>query len=297
MSWRHLLLGVLGLTVSASPGFSAERPSTEVTILDQAPEIDGVISDGEWPGVAVLDRQFIQFQPEVGQPSPFRTTVRIAQTGSALYVAIEGYDPDPDRLAAAITRRDGSMDDDDSVAVMLDTFSDQRTAYVFSTNALATQWDARLADNGRTVDKLWDSEWRCAATRHDDRWIAEFEIPFEVLRFRSGEDQQWGLSFFRTIPRRLETSLWSGPTESVWRVSSFGTLTGLELTSRAKKTWLAIPYGLAAVNDSGDTDFEIGGDFRWRPSSTIGIEPAEVFPYLCRLHITFELGIPSCSIA
>ena len=124
MSWRHLLLGVLGLTVSASPGFSAERPSTEVTILDQAPEIDGVISDGEWPGVAVLDRQFIQFQPEVGQPSPFRTTVRIAQTGSALYVAIEGYDPDPDRLAAAITRRDGSMDDDDSVAVMLDTFSD-----------------------------------------------------------------------------------------------------------------------------------------------------------------------------
>ena len=272
MSWRHLLLGVLGLTVSASPGFSAERPSTEVTILDQAPEIDGVISDGEWPGVAVLDRQFIQFQPEVGQPSPFRTTVRIAQTGSALYVAIEGYDPDPDRLAAAITRRDGSMDDDDSVAVMLDTFSDQRTAYVFSTNALATQWDARLADNGRTVDKLWDSEWRCAATRHDDRWIAEFEIPFEVLRFRSGEDQQWGLSFFRTIPRRLETSLWSGPTESVWRVSSFGTLTGLELTSRAKKTWLAIPYGLAAVNDSGDTDFEIGGDFRWRPSSTIGVD-------------------------
>jgi hypothetical protein len=58
----------------------------------------------------------------------------------------------------------------------------------------------------------------------------------------------------------------------VWRVASFGTLTGLELTSRAEKTWLAIPYGLAAVNASGDTDFEIGGDFRWRPSSTIGVD-------------------------
>ncbi len=263
---------ICAVLLTAVAGHASDRPSAAATPLEKAPEIDGVISDEEWRGVAILDQPFIQFEPEVGQPSPFRTTVRIAQTESALYVAIESYDPNPERLAAAVTRRDGSMNDDDSVAVMLDTFSDQRTAYVFNTNALATQWDARLADNGRTVDKLWDAQWRCAARRLDDRWIAEFEIPFEVLRFRSGEDQQWGLSFFRTVPRRLETSLWSGPTESVWRVASFGTLTGLELTSRAEKTWLAIPYGLAVVNDSGETDFEIGGDFRWRPSSTIGVD-------------------------
>ena len=269
---RRLLFLPLIVFLLFSVADAAERPSATITQLDVAPEIDGVISAEEWSLVPVIDQPFIQFEPEVGQPSPFRTTVRIAQTGSALYVAIEGYDPDPGRLAAAITRRDGSMNDDDSVAVMLDTFSDQRTAYVFSTNALATQWDARLADNGRTVDKLWDAEWRCASQRLDDRWIAEFEIPFEVLRYRSGEDQRWGLSFFRTVPRRLETSLWSGPTEDVWRVASFGSLTGLELRSRAEKTWLAIPYGLAVVNDSGDTDFEIGGDFRWRPSSTIGVD-------------------------
>lgn len=251
---------------------AADRPSTTITHIEASPEIDGVLAVDEWDLVPVLDRPFIQFEPEAGEPSPFRTIVRIAQTDAALFVAIESFDPEIHRLAAAITRRDGSMNDDDSVAVMLDTFSDRRTGYVFSTNALATQWDARLADNGRTVDKLWDSEWRCAASRHDDRWIAEFEIPLEVLRFRSGEDQQWGLSFFRTVPRRLETSLWSGPTESVWRVSSFGTLTGLDLTSRAAKTWLAIPYGLAAVNASGETDFEIGGDLRWRPSSTIGVD-------------------------
>jgi hypothetical protein len=143
----------------------AERPSLAVTFLDQAPKIDGVIGETEWVGVPVEERPLTQFEPDVGQPSSFRTTVRIAQTASALYVAIEAFDPQPERLASAITRRDGEMGRDDSVAVLLDTFSDQRTGYVFSTNVLATQWDARIADNGRTVDKLWDAEWRCAARR------------------------------------------------------------------------------------------------------------------------------------
>jgi len=267
----HCVTGCV-LIFAAITGHAQERPTTQITTLEQAPEIDGRISDDEWRGVPVLDTPFIQFEPETGQPSPFRTVVRIAQTETAIYVAIEAFDPNPERLAAAVTRRDGSMNGDDSVAVLLDTFSDRRTGYVFSTNALATQWDARIADNGRTVDKLWDSEWKCAAQRSGDRWTTEFEIPFAVLRFPSGEDRSWGLNFLRTVPRRLETSLWAGHTEDVWRVSSFGTLTSLQLQRSADKTWQAIPYGLAIVNDSGDTDFEVGGDFRWRPSSAIGVD-------------------------
>lgn len=234
--------------------------------------IDGVIGEGEWNGVAVLDRPFIQFAPDAGEPSPFRTTVRIAQTPAALFVAIEAFDSDPGQIASAVTRRDGDIGNDDSVGVLLDTFLDRRTGYAFVTNSLATQWDARLADNGRTVDELWDTEWRCAAQRHDRGWTAEFEIPFSVLRYRTGDDQRWGVSFLRTVPRRLETSLWAGPTEDDLRVSSFGTLTGLQLERRAAKTWEAIPYGLAVVDESGDTDFEVGGDFRWRPSTALGVD-------------------------
>ena len=258
--------------VTVSTVQAAERPIAAVTQLALAPEIDGVIGDGEWQGVPVGDRPFIQVVPEFGEPSPFRTVVRIAQTEDALYVAIEAFDLDPDRLSVAATSRDGAMDRDDSVAVMVDTFSDRRTGYVFRTNALATQWDARLADNGRTVDALWDAEWRCAAQRYDDRWTAEFEIPFVILRFRAGDNETWGLSFLRNLPRRLETSVWSGPSEAEWRVSSFGTLTGLQLQGSGGKTWLAIPYGLAGVNDEGETDFEVGGDFRWRPSSALGVD-------------------------
>ena len=250
-----------------------DRPSVAITHLEQPPVIDGVIDEAEWAGVAVLDEYFTQIEPEFGEPSPFRTVFRIAQTGSALYVAVDAYDPEIDRVSAAVTKRDGHLThNDDSITVMVDTFHDQRTAHAFGANVLATQWDASIANNGRTVDELWDAAWNCAASRHDDRWTIEFEIPFEILRFRKGSGQTWGLTLMRSVPRRLEKALWAGATESEWRVSSFGTLDGLDLTVRPQKTWMAIPYGLGVVDEDGNSDFEVGGDFRWRPSSSLSAD-------------------------
>ena len=267
-------LFVLLITAAAfaAVGAAAERPDIAITKLEETPVIDGVVGEAEWSGVAVVDEHFVQFTPEVGRPSPFRTVIRIAQTDSALYIAVESFDPDISRLAAAATNRDGGIDKDDSITVMLDTFSNQRTAYAFGANSLATQWDGSIADNGRTVDTLWDAAWACAASQSDDRWTLEFEIPFKILRFKRGTDRTWGLTFRRTVPRRLETALWSGPTESEWRVSSFGTLSDLVLTAGQEKTWQAIPYGLAMVDEDGNSDFEVGGDLRWRPSSSLGAD-------------------------
>jgi hypothetical protein len=257
------------VTVTAA---AADRPSVEIGMLESPPVIDGEIGDDEWAGAAIIDGYFVQIEPEFGQPSPFRTVVRIGQTEGSLYVAFSSYDPDTSRLAAAVTQRDGEMDTDDSVAVLLDTFSDQRTAYVFATNALATQWDGRIADNGRTLDELWDESWNCAARRLNDRWTAEFELPFGILRFPSEAGRVWGLNLIRTVPRRLETSLWSGPPESLWRVTAFGSLAGVVPPVRERKTWQAIPYAIATVEQGEGSDFEAGGDLRWRPSNSLAVD-------------------------
>ncbi|MCG6923723.1 MAG: carbohydrate binding family 9 domain-containing protein [Acidobacteria bacterium] len=273
MGGRTITAGLLaGMALTAATASAADAPSTTATLLPAPPVIDGDVTEVEWAGAAVVDGHFIQIEPEFGQPSPFRTVVRIGQTNAALYVAFESYDPDPDRLAAAVTRRDGDLGDDDAVGVVLDTFLDGRTAYGFATNPLATQWDARIADNGRTTDEVWDEAWACASRRHGDRWTTEFEIPFAILRFEPGEDRTWGLSLMRTVPRRLEVSLWSGPAEDPFRVSRFGTLTGLKLGSREEKSWQLIPYGLAAAEEGEKTDLEIGGDARWRPSSAVAVD-------------------------
>ena len=238
--------------------------------LSSAPVIDGVIED-EWAAISPIDGYFFQVQPEFGAASPYRTLVRIAQTETAIYVAFEAFDPDSARLAAAGTQRDGDLRADDSVAVLFDTFGDDRTAYLFRTNALATQQDGRIADNGRTVDLRWDAAWRSAASRQDDRWTAEIEIPFSVLRFAGDAEQTWGLNFIRTIPRRLETSVWSGPAETTSRVSAFGDLDGLNVPA-PEDPWQFIPYLIASYEDGLGEDFETGIDVRWRPSSRLGVD-------------------------
>lgn len=245
--------------------------SLQIVLLEVAPTIDGNIGASEWSGAAIVDQYFVQIEPEYGKPSPFRTVVRIGQTETALYVAFEAFDPEPSRLAAASTQRDEALDKDDSVAVLIDTFSDNRTAYLFRTNALATQQDGRIADNGRTVDLRWDAAWRSAATRHEDRWTVEFEIPFSILKYATDTDRSWGINFVRTVPRRLETSLWSGPAEVVFRVSGFGDLHGLKVP-KPDDPWQFIPYVLGSIEESEGTEFEVGADVRWRPSSRLGVD-------------------------
>ena len=254
------------------PNAAAQTTSTiAIAFIETAPEVDGNVELSEWSGAAVVDEYFVQIEPEFGSASPYRTVVRVAQTESALYIAFEAFDPDPGRVAAAVTERDGDLDDDDSVAVLFDTFGDGRTAYLFRTNALATQQDGRIADNGRTDDLRWDAAWRSAAMRHEDRWTAEFEIPFSVLRFASDSGQTWGVNFIRTVPRRLETALWSGPAETVFRVSTFGELRGLSVPE-PDDPWQWIPYVIGSYEDGVGSDFEAGIDIRWRPSTQLGVD-------------------------
>ena len=265
-------LAPLVLLGAAASGSETTKPVLTAARLAAAPVVDGDVAEAEWAGSAVFDGRFVQLEPERGQPSPFRTIVRVGQTERALHVAFESFDPDPARLAAAVTRRDEGIGGDDAVGILLDTFADGRTAYAFATNALGTQWDAREADNGRTEDVAWDAAWTCASRRLEDRWTAEFEIPFAILRYKPGEGRAWGLGLVRAVPRRLEAALWSWPAESVSQVSSFGTLAGLSLPSRDDKRWQAIPYGLAAAAEGEKPEFQVGGDLRLRPAAALGID-------------------------
>jgi len=254
-------LGAFGAEVSDIPG----------VVFPTAPVIDGVLDDEVWEAAATVEG-FVQFVPQFGAPSPFRTVVLVAYTSEALYVAFKCFDPNPGRIGAAVTSRDGDLRDDDSVTLLLDTNLDRRTAYYFATNLLGVQADGKVADNGRVDDDRWDGTWTCASTRTDEGWSVEFEIPFRILRFESGGDVSWGVNFRRRVPRRLETSLWSGPGESIWRVSEFGVLTSLDVAAQGLKKFTVIPYGLVVAEKGRGVDTKFGGDVRFRLSSDLSAD-------------------------
>jgi hypothetical protein len=257
---------ILALSSGLVSGFELQS-----VVLSSEPTIDGVIDEEVWSEAAVAEG-FIQIEPSFGEASPFPTTVRVGITDRALFVAFVLSDPEPDRIAGAVTTRDGNLDNDDSVGVLIDTFNDQHTGYFFRSNLLGTQEDGRIANNGRTVDRRWDAAWQCAANRTTDGWSVEFEIPFDILKYRAGGERVWGINFLRTVPRRLETSVWSGPGESQWRVSQFGAMVGLELPIRGAKRFQVIPYALAVVEEDWNTEFEAGGDLRYRITNNLGAD-------------------------
>jgi len=275
----------------------AEVRKTQAIKVSSPVKIDGNLSDEAWENIDPI-RGFIQFSPFHGEPSPLKTEVKIAHDDESIYFAFYCIDRDPENISASITKRDAEFKQDDTVIVMLDTFNDNRTCYVFATNLLGTQFDGKVADNGRSEDDSWDESWQSAARRVEDGWTAEIAIPFSILKYKSGEGRIWGLNIGRNYPRILETSFWVGPLEKENRVSQFGKLVDLDLQPKGKRLTI-MPYGLSQVQEDKKWEGKAGIDFRYPFTSNLGaditINPdfATVEADVEQINLTrFELRIP-----
>jgi hypothetical protein len=257
-SWcGPIVLSLCGLLGTISPAMA--QFTLQATRTAKPPVIDGEIAEGEWPDASVVS-DFVQFEPQRGQPSPFRTEALVLYDARHLYVAFRAWDPEP--LTAQLTQRDAPLDRDDAVGVFIDTFADRQTAYFFAVNVLGTQADARIADDGRTTDFNWDAAWRAAARRTPWGWTAEIAVPFTAIKYVAGENRRWGINFARSRRRSLELSHWAGPLDQPYRVSQFGQLTGLTLAPPEQRRQI-IPYGLSRLQESEPSQWDFGIDARY----------------------------------
>src|SRR5437588_12748607 len=94
-------------------------------------------------------------------------------------------------LRASQLRRDADLSSDDNVQLLIDSFDDRRSAFVFATNPNGALWDAQFSG----VDELnenWNGIWEVAVSRDRAGWTAEFRIPLLALRFHAGADPDSG---------------------------------------------------------------------------------------------------------
>ena len=222
----------LSLVQAQAREITAKRTQAEINI-------DGILLAPEWPP-AIFQSGFIQMEPDPGNPSRERTAVAVQYDDKTLYAAFRCRKSYPDPVVARETRRDQLKKQDDVVAVVLDTYGDFRSAFWFMSNALNSQVDMRISDDGQSLDTNWDAGWEVRTAVSDSGWTAEFAIPFESLRFDPSR-RIWGINFGRFIPKILETSYWAGETDDDFRVSKFGILRGLEF-SRTASMLHVIPY-------------------------------------------------------
>ncbi len=287
-------LKTLALLALAAPGAAGElgaaRAAGKIVV-------DGALGEEEWRG-ASLASGFTQFEPFRGEPAAETTEAYFLYDDEFVYFGFVCHDTVPSRIAAQLTRRDSDLSMDDSVMVVLDTFHDGRSAYFFATNLLGTQHDGRVADNGRVVDDNWDATWYTEAVRIDGGWSAEIAIPLVILRFTPGDGQVWGLNLGRTTRRLLETSFWTGPLEHRFRISQYGALTGLDL-STARRKYEVIPSALAQYQDGIEPGYQAGAELRYSPTprdwvnATVNPDFAIIEADQEEINLTrFELSLP-----
>ena len=206
--------------------------------------IDGTFDEAAW-GRAEVATGFTQFQPDEGAAATERTEARILYGESAIYVAMRAHDSDADGIAGQLTRRD-QQSHSDMLSVIIDSYFDRRTAFQFAVNPVGVKTDVYRFDD-LDEDQGWDAVWDVSTSRDASGWSAEFRIPYSQLRFRSAEDQTWGINFVRTIARRQEMASWAPVRQSDGGIVSMsGELRGLRGISAPSRLEV-LPYSLARL--------------------------------------------------
>lgn len=169
------------------------------------PIIDGREDDDIWRTIQPRS-DFQEFSPREGGEPRFRTEFKAAYDDRNLYVFVRAYDPHPDSIMTALTRRD-VRGPSDQLKIMVDSYHDLRSGYEFAVNPLGVKRDYAMY-NDHDEDGSWDGVWE-AGTRIDSLgWTAEFRIPFSQLRYGNSPDHVFGFAIWRDIERFKERSSW-----------------------------------------------------------------------------------------
>jgi len=249
------------------------RATVRAVRLSETLHVDGHLDEAVYQNVEPSS-DFIQMEPDGGQPATEKTEIWVFFDQDNIYVTVRAWESQPDRVIANEMRRDNfnMISGNDNVGFAFDTFYDRRSASLFVVTPLAARSDGQ-STNERQYFGDWNPVWEVAAVRFEGGWTVEAAIPFKSLRYRPGRAQLWGFSARRTSKWKNETSFLTrippsyGMGRGSFAASLYATLVGLEAPPPSKNIELK-PYGVADLTTdrnaaplvSNDPGGQIGGD-------------------------------------
>ena len=159
--------------------------------------IDGRPDEEAWKQATVF-KDFIQTFPGDNTAASKPTEVMMMYDEKHLYVAFKCWD-EKDKIRATVAKRDDVFGED-NVRIWLDTYNDQRRAYVLGFNPLGIQQDGIFTE-GRGADFSVDIVMESKGVIEDWGWSVEVKIPFKSLRYSAGKGKMWGFNAARNIDR------------------------------------------------------------------------------------------------
>ena len=202
------------------------RPRLRVGGSADGLRVDGRLDEPSW--ARADSSELVQVEPREGAIPAARTVLRVLVTVDAIVIGIRADDPDAGRIVSFSRQRDAVLANEDHVKIVLDSYGDGRSGYVFAVNPDGARYDALVTDQGQGENADWDAVWQAATVRTPTGWSAEILIPVKSVMFRQGLTE-WGFNVQRRIQRLQETDRWAGAVQvaQVTRVGRAGLLTGL----------------------------------------------------------------------
>ena len=240
------------------------QATVRATRLRAPLQIDGRLDEPVYETVRSIT-DFIQQLPDEGAPGSERTEAWVLFDDDSLYISARCYDTaPPSEWVANEMRRDVSqLRQNDSFALMLDTFYDRRNGLAFLVTPIGGFSDFAISNEGGRVNTDWNTIWDSRTDRFDGGWTVEIQIPFKSLRYRATATQVWGIQLRRIIRRRTEASYLTplpisaargnSVIAGLWRISQAGSLVGIEVPSGSRKIEIK-PYGIGGVTTDISAD-------------------------------------------
>ena len=282
-----LPLVLLSLPAQANQRHSGKDGRLEVPVprIANPPKIDGRLDEDVWQQAPILCG-FTQFMPADGVPACEQTDVLVLYDQEALYFGLKCYYEDPTTIKATLTNRD-EIFVDDFIGIALDTYNDQRRAFMFLFNPYGIVGDGvrvEGADEDYTPDFTVYSDGRLT----DKGYVVEVAIPFKSLRFPKDEPMTWGLNFFRKVRSHSVRLSWAPIDRDVGNLlKQSGHLIGIQDVRRSRNIELNPVFTGEMIGQLKDPD-DLGSTFqRDDPNPELGLN----LKYLLSTNMTVDLTV------
>lgn len=189
--------------------------------------LDGVMSEAAW-ATADSITNLVTIEPEEGGTPEGRTVVKVLVSPDFIIIGARCYDKDPSGIVSYSRARDSDLEQEDHIMLLLDTFQDERSGYIFAVNPSGARYDGIVAGQGNDVNANWDGVWEARTARDAEGWSVEIRIPIKSISFDK-KLTSWGFNIQRRVQRLQETSRWSGASQDyeIYQSSRAGQLTEL----------------------------------------------------------------------
>lgn len=281
LSISTLIIFINSALSGQTSGINREKYRISIAKTESEINIDGVLDEPVWTTTDKAD-QFHRVLPTDTGYAIAQTEVRLIYTETTLYAGIICYDPSPGKRPVESLRRDFSFMKNDNFIIFIDTYNDFTNGFAFGVSPAGAQWDG-VQSNGGAVNLDWDIKWRSSVKNYDDRYVAEFAIPFRSLRYKEGTTE-WGINFSRQDLKTSEKSSWAPmPRQFATATLAFtGSLVWDKPLPASGARFSLIPYVSART-----TRDKVAGE-GYKPSATAGMDAKVILSTSMNLDLTIN---------